>query len=61
VRDPALGINRSLNGFGSRSPGGDVLFLMCDGSVRGLSAETDPLVMRALATPAANDDTPADF
>ena len=61
VRDPALGVNRSSDGFGSRSTGGEALFLMCDGSVRNLSAETDPSVMRALATPAANDDVPVDF
>jgi hypothetical protein len=61
VRDPGLGINRSPDGFGSRSTTGETLFLMCDGSVRGLSADADPSVMRALATPAARDPLPDDF
>jgi hypothetical protein len=61
MRDPALGISRSPDGFGSRAIGGDTLFLMCDGSVRSLSAEIDPSVIRALGTPAANDAAPVDF
>jgi hypothetical protein len=61
VRDPALGVNRSPDGFGSRSTTGETLFLMCDGAVRSLSPEIDPAVMRALATPSANDAASVDF
>ncbi|MFO0957349.1 MAG: DUF1559 domain-containing protein [Isosphaeraceae bacterium] len=49
-RDPALGINRSPDGFGSPFPGGANM-LMADGSVRFLKDTIDPKVLRALATP----------
>lgn len=53
VRDPGLGINRSPDGFGG--PGGQpgAQFAMVDGSVRMISAATDPHVLRQLADPQA--------
>ena len=50
-RDPALGINRSPEGFGSRNPGG-ANFLLADGSVKFLKDTIDPGVLKALGTPA---------
>lgn len=58
VRDPALGIHRSLDGFSGSAGAGGALFVMCDGSVRFLNNETDLKVMNALSTPAGNDDAP---
>jgi hypothetical protein len=52
-RDPRLGINRSPDGFGS--PGDTTLFLMSDGSVRSFSKDTDPAILRAMATPAGGE------
>ncbi len=49
-RDPRLGINKSLSGFGSPFKGGSQ-FLMADGSVRFISETIDPKVLNALATP----------
>ena len=49
-RDPALGLNASPQGFGSRRLGG-LYVSLADGSVRFLSDEIDPAVLRALATP----------
>lgn len=49
-RDPSLGINRSPDGFGGPSSGG-ADFLMADGSVRFFSRDTDPTVLKALASP----------
>lgn len=46
-RDPALGINRSPNGFGSPT-GNGAQFLMSDGSVKQLSNDTDPAVLKSL-------------
>jgi hypothetical protein len=50
VRDPGLGINRSADGFGSASPGG-CHFLLMDGSVRFVSENIDPGVLKAISTP----------
>lgn len=53
-RDPALGIKRSPNGFGSFSPGGaNILFM--DGTVRFIKSTTDPKVLKALATPSGDE------
>jgi len=51
VRDPALGINKSPNGFGGPHDGRGAYMAMCDGSVRFFSEDTSPEIMRALATP----------
>lgn len=50
-RDPALGINKTPDGFGSPRPSRAVFFLFADGSVRTISDNVDPKVLRALSTP----------
>ena len=60
-RDPALGLNASPDRFGGPWHGGGAQFVMADGSVRFISADVDPDVLRALATPAAGDQPPADY
>ena len=55
VRDPALGINRSPQGFGGPPGWNGAMFLMCDGSVKFLRDDTDLSVMKALATPAGGE------
>jgi len=59
LRQITYGINQDLyRGFGSSQPGG-ALFLFADGSVRLLSEDIDPDVLRALATRAGGEPTPA--
>jgi prepilin-type processing-associated H-X9-DG protein len=53
-RDPALGLNRSPAGFGSKSKGG-VTFLFVDGSVRFIKDSIDPRLLQALSTPAGGE------
>ena len=61
ARDPNLGINRSLNGFGSLFPGG-ANFVFADGSVRFLRETTPMPLFRALATPDGGEPiNPADL
>ncbi|MBD3676475.1 MAG: DUF1559 domain-containing protein [Planctomycetaceae bacterium] len=55
VRDPALGINKGPDTFGSPFQGG-AQFLLMDGSVRFLSENIDPAALKALATPAGEED-----
>jgi hypothetical protein len=57
-RDPADGINNSPRNFGGPPASGGVRFLMADGSVRFVSARTDPAVLRALATPNGGEEVP---
>jgi len=47
-RDPALGLNRSADGFGNPA-GNETQFLMSDGSVKKFSRDTDPAVLKALS------------
>jgi prepilin-type processing-associated H-X9-DG protein len=54
-RDPARGVNRSPDGFGSRPGAGGANFLMADGSVRFLGERTSPDVLRALGSPKGED------
>lgn len=51
-RDPALGINKSKDGFGGPWAGGGAMMVFADGSVRMMSKDTSPEVLRALANPA---------
>ena len=48
-RDPSLGLKHP-EGFGGKK-GGGVAFAMADGSVRWLARDTDPEILKALATP----------
>lgn len=61
VRDPALGINRSPDGFGGPPQWHGGMFLMCDGSVRFIDEKIDPKVMQALGTPASGDEIPREI
>jgi len=54
-RDPALGLNKSPQGFGSPHPNG-LNVSLADGSVRFLTNEIDPAVLRALATPDGGEE-----
>ena len=54
VRDPASGINKNPQGFGSPF-GQGVNFLMADGSVSYISEDISPEILRALGTPDAGD------
>jgi hypothetical protein len=52
-RDPALGLNRSPDGFGSPARSAEpVAFVLADGSVRRFTSDADPAVMALLAAPA---------
>jgi len=53
TRDPSLGLGVP-DGFGGASEA-VVLFLNVDGSIRLIDADIDPVVLHALATPAADD------
>jgi hypothetical protein len=59
VRDPALGVGKTRDGFGGPPECGGALFLMCDGSVRFISNPVEQRVINALATPAG--DEPVDL
>ena len=50
ARDPALGINKTPYGFGSRFPGGANMGL-CDGSVTFAGDTIDPEILKAMAEP----------
>lgn len=60
TRDPALGINRGPRTFGGSRPEGG-LFTLMDGSVRYLSTDIDPQVLKALATPDGGEELPNDW
>jgi hypothetical protein len=57
-RDPADGAGGGPKGFGGPPGSGGARFLMADGSVRFVSARTDPAVLRALATPCGGEEVP---
>jgi len=58
-RDPALGLNKSPDGFGGPYVGG-ANFTFVDGSVRFLRNSIDPNVFKALSTPAGGETIPPD-
>jgi prepilin-type processing-associated H-X9-DG protein len=55
-RDPARGINKSFDGFGSPDRGGGANFVFADGSVRFLTNQTSPAVLKALSTPNGGEE-----
>jgi len=58
IRDPALGLNRSPDGFAAPPGWSGAVFAMCDGSTRAISRKIDPEVLRQLATPASGERVP---
>lgn len=58
-RDPALGINKSPDGFGSPFPGG-MNFSFVDGSVHFIKNTIDPKVLKALSTPKGGERISSD-
>lgn len=61
VREPRLGLAKSLDGFGGPAGSSSTLCLMCDGSVREIINAIDPAVFQALGTPSGMDVVPEDF
>ncbi len=59
LRDPVCGIGRP-GGFSGNSPQ-NTQMLFLDGSVRSLSPDIDPKVLRALSTPNGGEVLPEDF
>jgi hypothetical protein len=59
-RDPALGLNTTPDGFGSPTKRG-ASFVFADGSVRFLTNDVSPRVLRALSTPDGGEEIPPDF
>jgi prepilin-type processing-associated H-X9-DG protein len=55
-RDPALGINKSPDGFGCKPSRGGASFSFCDGSVHYLSEKISPAVLKALSTPDGGEE-----
>lgn len=53
-RGPTDGATNADNGFGS-AHNGTVNFVMCDGSVQGISKDIDPKVLDCMATRAGNE------
>jgi hypothetical protein len=59
-RDPALGLGRTLDGFGG--PGtGVTVFSFADGSVRTLRNNISPAVLKALSTPDGGEIVTKDY
>ncbi|HZL89120.1 MAG TPA: DUF1559 domain-containing protein [Pirellulaceae bacterium] len=56
VRDLRLGINQSTAGFGGPWDNNGGQFTFADGSVHFIHPNIDPKVLKALATPNANDE-----
>ncbi|HLJ09868.1 MAG TPA: DUF1559 domain-containing protein [Planctomycetaceae bacterium] len=61
VRDPVVGVGKSLDGFGGPPGAGGAHFAMVDGSVRFVSNQVNPKVIRALATPAGDEIVEPEF
>jgi len=60
-RDPQIGLNKSPHGFGGPWKGGMTNLVMADGSVRPIHEDIDPVVLKALSTPAAGDEVKSDY
>jgi Protein of unknown function (DUF1559) len=52
IRDAARGLGSAVDKFGGPWPGGQTRFALGDGSVRSVSPNISPAVLKALATPA---------
>jgi hypothetical protein len=50
-RDPLLGINKSPYGFGGPKQRKGSMFIMADGSVKTVSENVDPAILKAMALP----------
>lgn len=61
LRDPSLGFNTGSGSFGHPRDDGGVQFLLGDGSVRYLSKDIDPAVLKALSTPAGGETLSEDY
>jgi hypothetical protein len=59
-RDPALGLNKTPDGFGSRS-GQSTLLTLGDGSARAIRNDVSPQVLRALSTPDGGEKLAEDY
>ena len=60
LRDPSIGLNQSPHGFGGPWTGGGTQFTLADGSVRYITNEIDPEILRRLAHPDDGED-PGEF
>jgi len=60
-RDPAEGVQKSPDGFAGPWSDGSTQFLMMDGSVRQVSKDIDPAILKALATPNGGEKVPDNF
>lgn len=60
LRDPAMGLGDGLNQFGM-SDNLTVCFAFADGSVRTISRDIDPKILKALATPDGGEELPHDW
>jgi hypothetical protein len=59
-RDPMKGINQSPDGFGGPWEHGTAIVL-ADGSVRTISKNISPAVLKALSTPNGGEPLPDDY
>jgi hypothetical protein len=59
-RDPALGINQHVDGFGAPWEAGGANMIFLDGSARFINENIDPRILKALATPNGGEDV-SDF
>lgn len=59
LRDPAKGLRKAADSFGGPWPDGKTHFALVDGSVRPVSANVSPAVLKALATPAGGEQVDA--
>ncbi len=61
VRDPAEGLGKSANQFGSSGETAVTLILLADGSVRTIAFDIEQQTLKSLATPNGKEDSVGDF
>lgn len=61
VRDPAEGLGKSVNQFGSSGETAVTLILLADGSVRTVALDIEQQTLKSLATPNGQEDSVGDF